>query len=105
MIAPDPWLQPELRALRRHLFTVIAMLVLGCGVLAFGWRNAEQEKDDLRADKDAMVDLYVRAFAVVDSAQAVMDTLRAGLSDENRRVFLLGSRKLLGIPAPPEAGR
>ena len=115
MTAPDPGIQPELRAQRRRLLTVIAMLVRGCGVLAIGWRNAESDKEVMRADKevaqtekDRILTLYTLVAGLAEDAGFVVDTLRAALTAENQRLYLEGSRKLLedrNIPAPPEAGR
>ena len=96
MKAPDPWLQPELRAQHRLLLTVIAMLVLMCGMLAFGWWSAESDKEVMQAEKDRILTLYTLVAGLAEDAGFVVDTLREALSAENQRLYLEGPRKFLG---------
>ncbi len=70
------------------LGVVCALLLMGCGVLAFGWWNAER-------DKDAMLGLFNRVATIIEEAEFVVDTLKAGLADENQRVFLEGPQAIL----------
>ena len=105
MTAPDPWLQPELRAQRRLLFTVIAMLVLLCVSLVAGWANTWNHTRTLVA---TAATAQSGAWQCVEVALTELDDLKLGISKANQRVYLLGSRKLLedrNIAAPPEAGR
>ena len=105
MTGPDPWLQPELRAQRRLLLTVIAMLVLLCVSLAFGWVNTWKHTRTLVAVTETA---QSGAWQCVEIALVDLDSLALGITAANQRVFLLGSRKLLedgNIAAPLEAGR
>ncbi len=92
MTAPDPWLTPDAWALRRHLLTLIAMLVVGCAVLATGWANTWRHGRTLVAVTETA---QSGAWQCVEIALVDLDSLALGITKANQRVFLLGSRKLL----------
>ena len=92
MTAPDPWLTPDAWAQRRNLFTVIAMLVLMCGMLAFGWAVTWGHTRTLVAVTETA---QSGAWQCVEIALVDLDSLALGITKANQRVFLLGSRKLL----------
>ena len=84
---------------------VCASLVVTCGVLGLGWWSAESDKEVMQAEKERILTLYTLVAGLAEDAGFVVDTLREALTAENQRLYLEGPRKLLGIAAPPEAGR
>ena len=99
-----------LRATRRLLLTVIAMLVLLCVSLVAGWANTWNHTRTFVAVADkaqANSHLCVNyAIVKVDEMSAEWDSIMAAIRGGGSVV--LSSRKLLedrNIAAPPEAGR
>ncbi len=97
MTAPDPWLQPELRAQRNRSLTVIAMLLMMCGVLAVGWANAWNHGQTHVAVAERA---QAGAWQCVGIALVELDSLALGITKANQRVYLLGPRKLLDEDKP-----